>query len=312
MWDLAALDRMNEEAYNRFLERSDENFRKLEPVLTAPQMHPLVVLGNLLRIGPPDLRYLQDILTDSDTVAKFDELLHTYLPEHEGEIVNQDNDRKVVLFAHYFNQKYFPLADAVTYGDAGLGDIVEGIPIDFMGFSDQVYHNFMTFRNGFILMLALVAVPWDDDDEITGQGFRVPVLERAIELLGKDMVGLIPQDGWSPEDLNRRLASNENLQGVADFANWVHAGTGYAVLDTTPSAMEMSGESIPWEDVDDLAGDWTEVVDCLDRMRKTAMWLEEDLEHRFRQLLAIILDRQELTPIPIAKEQLVLMPAERR
>jgi len=308
MWDLEALARMNQEAHYRWVEQSREKARRTILQLGPPPVYPLSVLARVLMTGPPSLRHIMDILQDSKVLAEFHDLVRRYLPEQEANIISQDNDRRVVLFAHYFGQKYFPLADNLTLADCTLGDLVCGIPLDLMGFSEEDYHLFTDFRPGYILMLSLVKCPYeydDEDDDDENQGMRVPVLESAIELVGKGLVDLIPANGWEPEDFHRMLDGTE-MEAAAHFADWVHARTGCLLLDTTPSELETGEGNISWEYADDLTEQWPEVVDIQDKIRTLSIWLEEDQHDRFRQLLALMLDRPNLV---VPKEQLVLIPA---
>ncbi len=304
MWDLEALARMNQEAHYRWVEKSREKARRTIIQLGPPPVYPLSVLARRLLTGPPSLSHLMDILQDSRVLAEFHELVTQYLPERETEIIHQDNDRRIELFAHYFGQKYFPLSDNLTLADCTLGELVEGIPVDFMGFSEESYHCFTDFRDGDILMLSLVQCPYDDEEE-NNQGMRVPVLEKAIELVGKGLVDLIPAAGFMPEDMHRMLDGTE-LEAAAHFADWVHACTECIILDVTPSQVEQQGEPVSWEEAESLAEQWPEAVDIQDKIRTLSIWLEEDIHDRFRQLLATMLGRPQLV---VPKEQLMLIPA---
>ena len=153
---------------------------------------------------------------------------------------------------------------------------------------------FNDFREGYILMLALVESPYVDD----GEGGRIPILERVKELVGKELVEMIPPEGWSPEDLHRML-DDSDFAGAAVFADWVTCDTGCWMLDTT--YMDYEGEQWDRAIVDQLAREWPRVVELQDKITTMTEWLEEDIHHRFRALLAHMLDRKDMN---IPKEQL--------
>ncbi len=305
MWDLEALARMNQEAHYRWVEHSREKARRTIIALGPPPVYPLSVLARILMTGPPSLLHLIDMLEDSHVLAEFHDLVRRYLPEQEANIMAQDNERRVVLFDHFFSQKYFPLSDNLT-SECTLGELTCGIPVDLLGFSEEDYHLYTDFRPGYVLMLSVVQCPYEyDDEDNPNQGMRVPVLESAIELVGKGLVDLIPPNGWEPQDFHRMLDGTE-MEAMAHFADWVHAQTGCAILDTTPSELETGEGNIHWDCADDLTEQWPNVVDIQDKIRTLSIWLEEDLHDRFRQLLAVMLDRKDMV---VPKEQLLLIPA---
>ncbi len=293
MWDLDALHRMNEEAHERAVERANEKARVGLMPAPAP-VYPLSILARVLVTGPPSLSHLVDLLENSDVVASFHDLVREYLPEHEDFIMAQDTEGRIREFAYYFGRQYFPLSDNLEMNDYTLGDFLQQIPVDLMGFSYEDYHGFNDFRDGYTLMLALVASPYDDDK----QGGRVAILEKVGELVGRDLVDLIPAEGWSTEDLHRMLDKTD-YEGVAAFADWVNAETGCWQLDATHENYE--GEQWRRDIVDGLTIQWPQVVSIQDKIQNIALWLEEDIHYRFRELLAFMLDRKDII---IPKEQL--------
>jgi len=299
MWDLDTLHAMNEravaEAHQRAVERA--NLKTSESPKPQPQpVFPLSILAGLLITGPPSINHLINLLENSESITEFLELVRDYVPEYENEIMGADLDDRIIVFQHYFEQRYFPLSDNLELREYEIGDFVREIPVDLMGFSYDDYHEFNDYRSGYVLILSLVESPYIDDVE----GGRVPILEEAANLVGKHILELIPREGWPLEDLHKMLDKTE-YSGVATFADWIHANTGCWVLDATYE--EYSGE--PWhrDTVEVLTEQWPKVVSIQKKIQETIAWLEEDTRNNFTELLACILNRKDLI---VPKEQLAL------
>ncbi len=293
MWDLDTIRYQNEQAHLQAVERAERK-GQLVPESSSAPVFPLATLSRLLITGPPLLSDLVDLLENSDVVADFHNLVREFLPEHEAFIMSQDNDGRIREFAHYFARQYFPLSDSLMMDEFTLGDFLREIPVDLMGFGYDDYHQFNDFRTGYILMLALVESPFayiEGDD-------RVPILVQAGELVGKGLVELIPQGGWSTEDL-RQMLGKSDLSGVADFADWLHADTGCWQLDASFENYE--GEVWSRHVVDQLTIQWPRVNDIQDNIGRVSEWLEEDPCSRFKELLNLLLDKRVAI---IPKEQL--------
>ena len=61
-------------------------------------------------------------------------------------------------------------------------------------------------------------------------GARIPLLEMATRLVGKDLVSRIPENGWTPDQLFDATRDTEH-DGVWRFANWACQETELTVLD---------------------------------------------------------------------------------
>jgi len=294
MWDLDTLHYLNEQAHLQAVERANQKAQQTISRVSAP-VFPLAILSRRLILGPPSLSHLIDLIENSDVAAEFHDLVREFLPEHEDFIMALDEEGRIREFDYYFSRRYFPLSDNIYLGDLTLGDFLQQIPVDLMGFSYDDFHLFQDFREGYILMLSLVESPFVDDDH---HGGRVPILERVTELIGRGLVELIPTDGWSCEDLHRMLDKSD-YEGVAAFGDWVNANTGCWQLDANYADYE--GEHWSRHVVDQLTRQWPRVVDIQNKISEMAEWLEEDIHYNFRTLLSFMLDRKDLI---IPKEQL--------
>lgn len=295
MYDLDAIHLMNEQAHLAAVERargitSTKDSQSLAPV------YPLAILAKRLIVAPPSISGLIDLILNSDVVTEFRELVREFLPEHESFIMAHDEAGRIREFTYYFNRQYFPLSDNLGFDDLALADLVRAIPVDMMGFSYEDYHEFGEFRPGFVLMLSLAEAPYYDDSG----GGRVPILERVSELVGRDLAELIPQEGWPTEDLHRMLDKTD-YEGVALFADWVHANTGCRQLDANYE--EYGEEAWTHEVVDTLTAQWPRVRTIQDTIHDMYERLETDIHHNLRELLSFMLGRKDLI---IPKEQIPL------
>lgn len=289
MFDLDQIHRMNEEAHLLAVERANQK-RQATMTPTRP-VYPLTVLCKALIVGPPSLRHIIDLLENSDAVYDFRELVREYLPEHEDFIMSQDDDEgRIREFVWYFNRRYFPLSDSLALNEYTLADFLHEIPVDLMGFSYEDYHSFADFQGSYTLLLSLVTSPYEEGD-------RVPILEKARELVGDGLVELIPPGGWEPADLHRML-DNTDYAGAAAFADWVHSETRCMLLDA--SRTDYDGERWRRDLVDEITEQHPWVNELWNKIHELCDRLDED-NSRFRELLSVLLERKDLV---IPKEQL--------
>lgn len=281
MWDLDTLHYLNEQAHQRAVARAEEASQG-QAAPTAP-VYPLSNLARRLLAGPPSIAYILELFENSEVVAAFMELVSEYLPDREEEIRAADVDDRIRLFSHYFGQRYFPLSDEALLDEYTLEDFVRQIPVELMGFSYDDYHEFSDFRTGYILLLSLIESPCYGEHD----GGRVPVIAYVGDLLGRDIAGLIPEDGWTPEQLHA-LTDETKFDGIGVFADWVHSQTDCWVLDANYDDYE--GESWYPNTVTSLTEQWPRVCQIQDKIRHVIEFIEENPKKRFLELLNILLD----------------------
>jgi len=317
MYDLETLRYLNEQAHLRAIELANQDRSPSVQVaeetkgVKPPPVFPLSILARRLLGGPPSLAYFVELLELSETVTGFRDLVREYLPEYEVNIMAEELDRRALRFSQLFSEKFFPLSDDALSEELTIGDLLSRIPIQPLGFSYESYHRFTDFRKGYILALSLIECPWDEDPlgmdlEDGGDGMagsRVPILEEVGELVGEGLARLIPNEGWSAQDLHLMTDGTE-FEGLGEFADWVLCNTGCFHLDALGESLEM-GESIDWspETVDEMTEDWHRSCGILEKIHRVALLLEQDSERTFRKLLALLLNKQDLI---IPKEQLPL------
>jgi len=314
MYDLEMLRFLNERAHLRAVALANRDrsrsavVEKPKEIIKPPPVFPLSILARKLLGGPPSLAYYIELFEQNETFTGFRDLVREYLPEYEVNIMAEDLNNRAQKFVHFFSNKFFPLNDAVADNFTIL-DLLCRIPTQPIGFSYESYHMFTDFRKGYILALSLIESPWDEDplgtdpeeeEEDTMQGGRVPILEMVGELVGKGLASLIPDNGW-PAGALRRMTDGTEFEGLGDFADWVHSTTGLYHLDARGESLEI-GEEMDWsqEAVDELTYDWRMASEILDNIHRLALLLEEESDRTFKNLLGLLLDRQDLV---IPKEQ---------
>lgn len=283
MWDLDTLHYLNYQAHLRAVERSMEASQGNAATNPTAPVYPLSILARNLIVGPPSISYIVELLQNSEVVAYFMELVSQYLPDHEDEIRAAFVDDRIRLFTHYFEQQYFPLYDESLLDEFALEDFVRQIPVDLMGFTYEDYHDFSDFRTGYILLLSLIESPFYVEDD----GGRVPILDYIGDLLGRDIVALLPKDGWEPDELHK-LTDGTKFEGVGNYADWVHSNTGCWQLDANYGDYE--GE--PWHEqtVATLAEQWPKVCEIQEKIRKVVELVEENPRQRYLELLDLLLE----------------------
>jgi len=156
-----------------------------------------------------------------------------------------------------------------------------------------------------VLMLSVVASPWiePEGDEDSA---RIPLIERVAELVGKEIVELIPKEGWDLKELHDRLDGTK-YASVAAYADWVWQSTDLALLDNCYEQMGCGwgGVQIPWdrETVDDLTKQWPKVREFWDSVGHIEDWLMDKPQANYGELVDFMLGK-ERPKIP--KEQLPL------
>ena len=295
MWDLETIRRMEAQAHLSF-RRKQQMVNGEEEQTDEPDpepVYPLAILASKLITGPPSLSKLIDLLENSDSIAYFLEMVREYLPAHEAEIMSGTDDlSRIRSFVRYFDEQYFPLQDVEGYyEDYEFSDFLSHIPVDLMGFSYDDYEEFNSFRDGFVLLLSIAESPYEDNQ-------RIALIERVKELVGKQMVEMIPPDGWSLDEIHRRLDGSK-YEGCAAFADWIHSCTGCWQLDANYEDYVPEGWSR--EIIDGLTEQRAEVIDLQEKMQRMYEWLEEDIYHHFEELLARMNDTEY---IPVPREQI--------
>jgi len=300
MWDLEVIRQQNEAAYLSSLQMVNEGVNSTAPAREPQPVFPLASLAAKLIIGPPSIVRLIDLVEGSDSVAEFLTLVKEFLPEHRADIMAAPSDSyRIERFCYYFGNQYFPIENGaeINGDDYTIGDFVYHIPVRLMGWSCDDYAEFMSYRNGLILLLAMVENPYEgyEDNE------RVPILEQVKSLVGSDLVELIPPDGWSLEDIHR-MFDDSPYPGVAAFADWIHQSTGCCQLDANYA--EYGEENWSTRVVDMLTQEWPQVMDIQDKMFKIHEWLEEDMRQNFAKVLAVMHGRERIDEVYVAKEQM--------
>jgi len=304
MWDLDTIIRQNNQAAIDYMMRGRAVDVAQSP---QPQTWSLALLAEKLRVGPPMLAELLKCFTNIDTLEGFLGLIREFLPEHEEEILSEHGGRRVYRFCYLFGKRYFPLPPYAF--EAEVGEIMSGLPVELMAMSYSAYHD-LDIRRGYLLLLSLVVYPYEGDERDEEDyydipkpkgktlmevftGGRVPLLDAVQRIVGAELTGLIPRDGWQPSDLHL-MTDGTPHDGAGRFADWACSETGCVVLDSSYEAceyMEGMGEPIfKWTkfNVDTLTEQWPKVQEIRQEIDNIVEWLEADPISHFGELLEFL------------------------
>ena len=269
-----------------------------------PEGWALSLLAEMLKAGPPLLTEIIGCLEQIETVKEFRELVRMLLPEYESEIMAAPRNRRVYKFCYYFGIEYYPLP---ANTDCPPADWVSGMPVELMAMSYSAYHE-LQMRPGYLLLLSLVIYPYEGDErdieeenEVSLDGARVPLLDIVRRIVGEDLVNRIPKDGWTNDELHR-MTDGSNYDGVGAFADWVCSNTRCVVLDSSYENCdyeEGSGEpTFLWtkHNVDILTEQWPRVQEIRGKIDHLVEWLEQDQIVHFRELLDFLCKSKPIKP----------------
>jgi hypothetical protein len=250
---------------------------------------PLLALANkLLALRIPSLSSLVAQISDAENYAQFVQMVKTYLPEREQDILHEPTPQSQMAgFASYFADRYFPFEEPFKWGDVGsYEDLTYRIPVVVMGLSYDDYHEIPEWRDGALLMSYLIENPWEGEDvdvsmaEACSEHVPVPLVERA----GKVRLRL---------DEAHELLKGTKYEPLALWADRLHYNTDNFFLDTD---YETLWNSMPpdWspENVKELTKQWKQAEVHENKTGEFMEWLEEDLPGHFEELVTFIEERK--------------------
>lgn len=253
------------------------------------RVSPLMVLAQKLLVrGIPSLSSLTAQISDAENYAQFINMVKTYLPEREQEILHEPTPMsQMARFGSYFEDRYFPLEESIKYGQfESYGDLTYRIPVVVMGFSYDDYHEVHDWRPGALLMTYLIESPWEEDD------ISVSMAEACVEHVPAALVERAGRIRLSSEEAHRLLKGTK-YEPLALWAHRLHYDTGNFFLDTD---YEMLWNSIPpeWcpENVEELTRQWQQAEAHESKTGEFMEWLEEDLPGHFEELISFIEERR--------------------
>jgi len=242
----------------------------------------------ILSLGPPSISILVARLGEIEEYQDFINLVREFLPEREAEILrNLTPDAQIAAFASYFEDRYFPLEDAVRDGAfESYCEITRGIPIILRSISYDDYHYISTdSRNGVQLATFLIEDPYEE-------GERAALAEACSQIVPVELIRMVPEGGISLDEA-RRLLKDTQYEGLALWAEVLNQDTGNCFYDNDYESLAY-GNCPEWdkEDVEALTTQWQQADIINEKVGNLFDWLEEDPEPRFRELLNFILERR--------------------
>lgn len=238
-------------------------------------------------LGPPSISILVARLGEIEEYQDFINLVREFLPEREAEILrNLTPDAQIAAFASYFEDRYFPLEDAVRDGAfESYDELTRGIPVVLRSVSYDDYHYISSdSRDGVQLATFLVEDPYEGEE-------RTALAEACSQIVPAELIRMVPEGGISPDEA--RQLKDTKYEGLALWAEVLNLDTGNCFYDNDYESLAY-GNYPEWdkENVEALTTQWqqAEVIDG--KLGNFFNWLEGDLEPRFRELLNFILERR--------------------
>jgi hypothetical protein len=256
------------------------------------RVSPLLALANKLLAGRIlSLSSLTAQIGDAENFAKFVDIVKTYLPEREQEILHEPTPQsQMARFASYFEDRYFPLEEPFKWGDIeGYSEITYRIPLVVMGLSYDDYHEMPEYRPGAQLMTYLIDSPWGSEDT---EDTNVSLAEACSEHVPDELVERAGRIRLSPGAAHS-LLNGTKYEPLALWADRLHYNTGSFFLDTD---YETLWNSMPpdWdpETVAELTRQWQQAELQNNTTGDFMEWLEKDLPGHFEELVSFIEGRK--------------------
>jgi len=231
-------------------------------------------LAKKLKVGPPQINSLISQLADSDSYARFIELIREYLPEYESEILAEGSEwGRIAAFVTRFADRYFPLEEVIEEYEY----FVQTIPVLIQGVSYDDYHSITDWRTGYVLMTYLVEDPYESEN-------RVVIAEECLEYASRELLQRVPQLGFAPGDLVR-LTQGSRYEALGHWAQILWHDTGNFFLDTDYDWLWQDPLYWDRETVEALTRQWQQAERIQQMLFELAEWLEEDPPRHFEQIL---------------------------
>ena len=233
-----------------------------------------LALDSLLRRTAARPRSAAALLAGHASQLAFRHIVEQVFPDAAADIWNAQRPgesretTRVEAFLGRIEANFFPVYACEEYDQ-----VVWGIPFVRLGWSFEAFHD-LERRLGELLLLVLCQAPVD---------MRVPLLDWAEGHIPRDLLARIPDEGFSLDEVHSQF-DGTSCTSVAEFADWLWSETGTAFLDLSDD-VEVTDAEWSRENVLDLAAQWQQARDILDRIDDLATWLEADPAAHFAQLL---------------------------
>ncbi len=255
-------------------------------------------LAQTLLRRPPSLRELVTLVGYADDYAWFVGLVHRLFPqEAEAVLTAPDIGQRVEGFARLFEERHHPLyAPFLEYSlseedEPPFTVLRRGIPYDLQGIGyDDLHEMWGNYREGISALALLVKPP--DSFYMESDGIRVAWLESAAAHIPQETLLRMPEGGIPQEALTQAVKETR-FEGAAQAAAWTWSETGNFFLDNSYEDGAFDGFSDPWDDevIQQATEEWRRAEALMDSVCQLAEWLEEDMAHRFAEMLEFILTR---------------------
>lgn len=252
------------------------------------------VLCNKLRCaGVPSLVMLKVLLDEQDNYVEFINLVREYLPEREHEILAETTPaRQVGAFYSHFQDRYFELHDGILEmmldGEASYRDFTQYIPVIPQGMDSYTYVDIPSnCRLGTQLTTYLVKTP-DYIDTI-----KTALADACRQSISVETLMRVPEDGYAYGML-AKITEGTGYEMVGKWARYLNSDMDNFFLDTDEETCYSGYGEIAWERgmVEHLTEAWAVAVAFHAHMHEFWVWLEEDPEIRFKEIIDFIEEKK--------------------
>lgn len=237
----------------------------------------------------PSLAILLARFNSLEEFEEFLRIVRELLPERERDILaNPEPRQQISAFVSYFADRYFPLEEGLQFDNEGdYALLTRFIPVIPRGLGAEEYHQELPSDNikpGLQLMAYLVECPYAVEEDV-----RIPLAEACEEHVPRELLQRVPRDGYSLEELRRRLDGTE-YSPAGLWAAIIWHETGNIFLDIDFESEGYLWEAPEWskEVADDLTLQWQQADRIDEEVINFANWLEEDPPARFEEIIDFI------------------------
>lgn len=231
--------------------------------------------------NPLSIRQLMSMLDTSYGIHEMRRLIREYIPDYEQEILSATDP--LGAFKRRWEDNCFGLYDMMW--DANEYEMFDSfIPVELMGFGYEDYHEMpSSWKDEFTALFSLYECPIEDEA-------RIPLLEKAAEIIGPKLIARIPENGYGITEL-RRWLNGTDYEPVALIGEWLWGRTDNFFWDYSHWSDDGTVYEGTWDNPDEIQGlidDWGPAMEIRDKINNFLDWVSEDIKSRMESILTAI------------------------
>jgi len=257
-----------------------------------------ILVRKLRSFCPPSLSHLLSKLSGAEEYVEFVKIVQDILPERELDILSESSvSAQLFKFFTYFEERYFPLAGSYyDWNDwvmeMSYYDLLRGIPLTTQSYDYNRYHDLPAMDDAAEQLMAyLVKAPFEEN------AARIPLGERCLEYVSKDLLNKVPELGFATEDLELWLKDTQ-YEGLISWAKIVTHSTDNDFIDIDEEDLYSGWELPPWtlDFVEGLTQEWQQMKVFWNTANALLKEVDKDPAGKFEEILNFILERKKFPP----------------